>query len=152
MSHVIEHELVEIVSLAKSLADRAQIIVGLGEKLDISHIRRGRENVELAVLTRKYLRTRRQREAMFPGALFADPAWDILLDLFAAEVEGTRVSVTSACTASAVPPTTALRWLSRLEVEGLIFRKSDGSDSRRTFICLTPVAFDRLRSWLDSSL
>jgi hypothetical protein len=40
--------------------------------------------------------------------LFADPGWDILLDLYAARQEGKQVSVSSLCIAAAVPPTTAL--------------------------------------------
>ena len=42
--------------------------------------------------------------------LFGDPAWDMLLDLTAARAEHTRVSVTSLCIASAVPPTGAPGW------------------------------------------
>jgi hypothetical protein len=65
---------------------------------------------ELAALARRYLRHRRERERLLPD-LFADPAWDILLDLFAASIERRPVSVSSACVAAAVPPTTALRWI-----------------------------------------
>lgn len=39
----------------------------------------------------------RARGPFFARELFGDPAWDILLDLAAAQVEHTRVSVTSLC-------------------------------------------------------
>ena len=38
--------------------------------------------------------------------LFGEPAWDILLDLYIANVENKPVSVSSACIGSAAPPTT----------------------------------------------
>ncbi len=59
----------------------------------------------------RIIRQRQLRARFFDGELFADPAWDMLLDLTAARVEARRVSVTSLCIASGVPPTTALRWI-----------------------------------------
>jgi hypothetical protein len=60
---------------------------------------------------REIIKKRRLRERFFGAELFADPAWDILLDLKAAGLEGQNVSVSSLCIAAAVPPTTALRWV-----------------------------------------
>jgi len=42
-----------------------------------------------------WLKARRLREEMFGSELFADPAWDIVLDLYTAEARGERVQVTS---------------------------------------------------------
>lgn len=97
---------------------------------------------------RRYLRARRMRERLLPAELFADPAWDMLLDLYASELEGHEVSITSACIASAVPATTALRWLGRIEELGLIERKDDQADSRRTFVRLTTTAKSGINRWL----
>ncbi len=98
---------------------------------------------------RRYLASRRLRENLLPAELFADPAWDMLLDLFASELEGKRVSVSSACIASCVPPTTGLRWLSHLETLGMISRESDPIDARRTYIRLTNAAREPIRQWLE---
>lgn len=57
---------------------------------------------------RKIIRARRARDDVFGKDLFADPAWDILLDLAIARAENKQVSVTSLCIASGVPATTAL--------------------------------------------
>src|SRR3546814_13389087 len=80
------------------------------------------------------------RTRFFDGALFADPAWDMLLDLTAARAEHVRVSVTSLCIASGVPPTTALRWISQMVDVGLFVRTEDGVDKRRAFIALSDHA------------
>ncbi|WP_155006479.1 helix-turn-helix domain-containing protein [Sphingomonas hengshuiensis] len=113
-----------------------------------SRLARGPRLSEVAQI-RRYLASRRLRENLLPAELFADPAWDILLDLFACELEGTRVSVSSACIASCVPATTGLRWLSHLEKLGMISRESDAIDARRTYIRLTDAARDPIRTWLE---
>ncbi|MCB2059102.1 MAG: winged helix DNA-binding protein, partial [Novosphingobium sp.] len=67
-----------------------------------------------------------------------------LLDLTAARAEHTRVSVTSLCIASAVPPTTALRWVSQMSEAGLFERVEDETDRRRAFITLSEKAADAM--------
>ena len=91
---------------------------------------------------RKILRQRQQRARFFDADLFADPAWDMLLDLAAAREEDKRVSVTSLCIAAGVPPTTALRWIGQMQHAGLFERVEDPSDRRRAFIALTDGAAD----------
>ena len=87
---------------------------------------------------REIIKLRRLREQFFPPDLFADPSWDILLDLKAAAQEGQRVSVSSLCIAAAVPPTTALRWISAMTESGMLLRRQDPADARRVFIELSP--------------
>jgi hypothetical protein len=93
-------------------------------------------------LVRRIIRQRQLRARFFDGDLFADPAWDMLLDLTAARAEHTRVSVTSLCIASGVPPTTALRWIGQMSDAGLLERVEDETDRRRAFIALTDKAAD----------
>jgi DNA-binding transcriptional ArsR family regulator len=95
-------------------------------------------------LVRRIIRQRQLRARFFDGELFGDPAWDMLLDLTAARVEHTRVSVTSLCIASGVPPTTALRWISQMTEAGLLTRVEDDTDRRRAFITLTDRAVDAM--------
>lgn len=91
-------------------------------------------------LVRRIIRQRQMRGKFFDPELFGDPAWDMLLDLTAARAEHLRVSVTSLCIASGVPPTTALRWIGVLTERGLVQRVEDESDRRRAFIALTDKA------------
>jgi hypothetical protein len=95
---------------------------------------------------RRLIRLRRMRDSYFDAALFADPAWDMLLDLMAARIEDDRVAVSSLCIAAAVPPTTALRWIKAMTDNGLLERHADPDDGRRIFIRLsepTAVAMGR---------
>ena len=86
---------------------------------------------------RQIIATRQARAKFFDGELFADPAWDMLLDLTAAHAERQRVSVTSLCIAAAVPATTALRWIKQLVDCGVFVRVADMADRRRAFIELS---------------
>jgi len=71
----------------------------------------------------------------------------MLLDLSAAHVEKAKVSVTSLCIASGVPPTTALRWIGQMTEGGLLKRVEDESDRRRAFITLSDKAVDAMASY-----
>ena len=96
---------------------------------------------------RAVIRARRLRTRYFPEYLFADPAWDMLLDLLQAEIAQLRVPVSSLCIAAAVPATTALRWLKTLAQEGIFVRRADPHDGRRVFVELAPDASRALRRY-----
>jgi DNA-binding MarR family transcriptional regulator len=96
---------------------------------------------------RAVIRARRLRSRFFSEELFADPAWDMLLDLLQAEIAQLRVPVSSLCIAAAVPATTALRWIKTMTEQGLFVRRADPHDGRRVFVELAPVASDALRRY-----
>ena len=103
---------------------------------------------EVSVETvRKIIRARRLRSRYFPDHLFADPAWDMLLDLLQAELSHLRVPVSSLCIAASVPATTALRWLKTMVTEGLFVRRADPHDGRRVFVELAPDTRSALRRY-----
>ena len=82
-----------------------------------------------AETVRALIRVRRLREQFFPRDLFADPAWDMLLDLMAARLEQSRVAVSSLCIAASMPATTALRWIRTLAEHNLFIRRQDPETS-----------------------
>lgn len=98
-------------------------------------------------LVRKVIRARRLRASYFSEELFADPAWDMMLDLLQAEIAQLRVPVSSLCIAAAVPATTALRWLKTLVAQGLFVRRADPHDGRRVFVELAPPTSQALRRY-----
>jgi hypothetical protein len=100
---------------------------------------------------RAIIRARRLREQFFPPDLFADPAWDMLLDLMAARLDGQHVAVSSLCIAAAVPATTALRWIKSLTDQGLFIRVSDPTDGRRVYIELSESAATALLGYLRAA-
>jgi hypothetical protein len=101
-----------------------------------------------ASFIRAMVRARRLRADYFRADLFADPAWDMLLDLMAARLEGKKVAVSSLCIAAAVPMTTALRWIAMLTEHGLLVRVADPDDGRRAYVELADAAARALSAWL----
>jgi hypothetical protein len=97
---------------------------------------------------RAIIRARRMRDQYFRGEIFADPAFDMLLDLYAARLEGHRVAVSSLCIAAAVPATTALRWIKQLTDRGLFVRQADPQDGRRIYIDLSESAAAAMGNYL----
>lgn len=91
-----------------------------------------------------WLRARRLRDTLFAPGLFADPAWDILLDLYASEARGESVQISSLAFAARVPHSTAIRWARIMTSKGLILREKDPHDARRVHVRLSPLAHEVL--------
>ena len=97
-----------------------------------------------AAVIRRLIKARQLRARYFDADHFADPAWDILLDLAAARAERQQVSVTSLCIAAGVPATTALRWIGQMVDADLLVRVSDPHDRRRAYIALADNTADAM--------
>ncbi len=104
-----------------------------------------------AALAQFLLRQRRRREAMLGAHHFADPVWDMMLDLFIARVRGEETAVSSLVIAASVPQSTALRRIRDLVRTGDFIARADPHDGRRTFITLSDALFAELglllRNW-----
>lgn len=104
-------------------------------------------------LARKIYISRRAVDEVFNMEGFAvSPAWDIMLDLYQAHLQGKRISVTSACIGGACPPTTGLRWLQALESSNLVAREPDPQDKRRQVVALTDGAVIKVEKALRKFL
>lgn len=124
--------------------------IGTNEQVALPLLSRSGAASEEAV--RSVIRSRSQRDKFFPNELFADPAWDMLLDLYVSEIVQRRVSVSSLCIAPLVPHSTALRWITSLECEGLVERTSDPFDKRRYFMSLTRKGRQSMDAYFSSLL
>ncbi|NIJ08041.1 DNA-binding transcriptional ArsR family regulator [Sphingomonas vulcanisoli] len=100
-------------------------------------------------LAEAMLSARRRIGNHFPPLLFADPARDLLLDLYASGLRGKPVSISSACIAAAVPATTALRWIKKLQRDGLVKLERDTADNRRVLIRLSEPAVSRVEAYVN---
>jgi DNA-binding MarR family transcriptional regulator len=129
----------------------ASTLARLSESRPSSYVKPDADIADVPPLSKETVRTviqaRRLREKFLPENLFADPAWDIMLDLLQAEIVGFRIQVSSLCIAAAVPPTTALRWLTSMVKQGLLVRSPDPRDGRRVFIELAPDLSAALRRY-----
>lgn len=101
----------------------------------------------------KDMRTmRKMRSQYFPTELFSDPCWEMLLDLYDAQLGSAEVTVTSLGAASGVPLTTALRRMEQLLAHGLIERAGDSEDKRRTIVRLTNGGLEAVEGFFETYL
>lgn len=107
------------------------------------------DRATLQKFARSILKARHKRADFMDTSMFADPAWDILLDLTSAALEGRSVPVLSASAAADVPMTTALRYVKQLVASGLVNRWDDPSDKRRSLLALEDHALEGMVKYLS---
>lgn len=111
---------------------------------------RSPDRATLQRFVRLILKARQRRAEFLDASNFADPAWDILLDLTSAALEGRSVPAFSVSAAANVPMTTALRYVRRLVADGLIKRWDDPDDKRRSLLALEDDALESMIQYLSS--
>jgi DNA-binding MarR family transcriptional regulator len=104
----------------------------------------------LRAIARAAYRTRQERKRFLPEPLFSEPAWDMLLELFVAALDGKRIATKGLCGASGVPPSTAARYIDLLEETGLAVRSEDLADARRVFVAITPLGEQAMTAYLET--
>lgn len=93
------------------------------------------------------LRRRRLRNDYLSADILNDASWDMMLDLYLSERSGREVTVSSLCIASRAPFTTALRWIAKLEQEGLIYRQPRPNDRRSSHMLLSDKGRVAMEGW-----
>jgi len=137
-----------LVAFASELRSLASAIEQ-GDKVGVPGNADGGQH-SLAAVARAMLSARQKIGQYFEPSLFADPARDILLDLFAAGEEGRRISVTSCCVAAGVPSTTALRWIDLLKQKGMVIATPDERDGRRILLNLSEPSRHAMARYLQA--
>lgn len=110
---------------------------------------------ECATVDEKGIRAIRHARALrrkyFDARLFSDPAWDMLLDLYEAELGQRKISIGSLGLGADIPPTTALRWVNHLLDMGLVQRRNDPVDGRRVFISLSDKGLKAMQGYFAAA-
>lgn len=106
------------------------------------------KSIDTVALARRIYASAVERDRAFPEAMFDQPAWNIMLDLYIAHHEKRLVNMFSASVGARVPQSTAHRWLEKLEEAGLVARRSCTFNSRDVLVELTPGATARMEGLL----
>jgi DNA-binding MarR family transcriptional regulator len=131
----------------RSISRPRAAIEQLRSLLSPSHRRRPVELGEDHILS--ILIARRGRDALFGANLFSDPAWDILLELYAATLGKRSMSPAELSRAINTPASTTGRWLSALEACALIESRSDAILGPGTWIRLTDEGASKIKQLVD---
>lgn len=145
---VAEHSPGQIGSAVGYEASVSLIVAHVHRLAEAARVRHPHEPTS-AQFVRQVIAARAARRQFFAGDLFADPAWDIMLELYALECEQLRTSVSKLCIAAGVPATTALRWIDKLQSEGLITRSADPLDARRVWVSISTDGLQAMNSYLQ---
>ena len=144
-SHELPEDLRSLVRQVEQALE--QLKLGLAEIL--SHAESQSSTATGPTRIRQLIKARRARDNHFAPELFADPAWDILLELFVAYATQQPISVSGLAASAGVPATTALRWICKLEHEGWLARISDPLDGRRTWIEISPAGIQSMQRYFE---
>jgi DNA-binding MarR family transcriptional regulator len=126
-------------------------LMSQGKGLDRSSAGAGRgqpDRGRALVWAERLYAERRHRDALFPADLFGEPAWDLLLKLFAAREQGQNMILSQAYRAARVSDTTGRRLLDQLEKEGMITRRRTPRSRKTRLVELTDDAVERLIDYL----
>ena len=104
-----------------------------------------------ASLVRAICAIRQERSNFIPGKLLGEPAWDLLLRLYAAELDQERMSITKLTRRSGIAATTVLRCIATLAQAGLVRRSDDPMDARRVCVALTLSGVEALNAFFAAS-
>jgi DNA-binding MarR family transcriptional regulator len=94
---------------------------------------------------------RGRRMQLLPSDMFGEPAWEMLLILYA-ELQRTRLNIALLSRKLDLAPSTALRWLNYLEHKALVVREPHPTDLRTANIKLTSIAIEALDLYLSEAI
>ena len=85
-----------------------------------------------------------RRQLLGADALFGEPAWDMLIELFIHQREGKLLATSSLCVGTGLSMSSALRLVQRMIDADLLVRQLDAHDRRRHYVYLSPEIEHRL--------
>jgi hypothetical protein len=112
----------------------------------------GSEQDQLAAIARSEFHNRRRRDSLIRYDLFAEPAWDMLLDLYIQHHRGQPVAVDRLWAAAGAASTTALRWLGLLIEKELVIRSSCAGEDDIDRVALSEQGIDEMERYLRDFL
>lgn len=103
-------------------------------------------------LAKRFYDARQRRLRYFGTELLSEPAWDMLLDLMISKHSGKRVTTLGLCLAARTPDATGLRWIARLEGQGIVSRQHATDDRRVVLVEMTASGEQLLCAYLSGEL
>lgn len=131
--------------LSKPLT-RAILMARVDDALSEIEILRANDSVDSTAL-KNILRKRETRITLFRDLEYSEAAWDILIELTVARLDGRRLDVSGLCLLTHVSRTTAWRTIQSLVNAGMLVRVEDPDDRRRIHVELVDHVFETVRDF-----
>lgn len=133
-------ELAGLVASLRELADAAALReLTLGHRTEVT-----------GFAVRSVIAARGLRADYFDASV-GETGWGILLEAFAARLEGRRLSISELGAAVQLPSTTGRERIRRLIDRGLLVRRDDPGDDRIALIDLSDDGADRMRDYFSAA-
>lgn len=137
---------------AHTLGDVSRELQRVNRSLRLLAAAPGRARTEMSgESVRAIIAVRRMRDARFDPPV-GDLAWTLLLEAFAAHLDGRFSVMTSLGGAAGIARSTAHRWTVWLLERGLLTRHPDPKDERIVLVGVSANAAGRIRTYLAESL
>lgn len=139
---------------AEDAAHAARLIELLGGNDNVAFERveppHGFESDRLRAIACLVQVVRSTRTKHFSPAMFGEPAWDLLVALYADEPKShVGHTVTTLAKRADVPVSTALRWIKYLEEKKLVLREVNSADRRATAVTLSTKGRNALENYFE---
>lgn len=108
-----------------------------------------RKSDRAAATATAILKFRRMRSELLPPELFAEPGWDLLLELFIADANGHRLTARDVSDRNNIPPSVLSRWLLHLTQIGFVV--GDGDGNLDDLLTLSGKALDSIEAILTEA-
>jgi DNA-binding MarR family transcriptional regulator len=127
------------------------ILGRLAESEGLRELARGERPQVAGGAVRAAIAARRLRDEHF-GPELRDAGWALLLEAYAARLDGRRLAMTELGAEAELAPTTAHRWIAWLVRRGLLVRCPHPQDERIVLVVLADATVDRVRGYLAAAL
>jgi DNA-binding MarR family transcriptional regulator len=104
-----------------------------------------------AQAVRALIEARRRRDTVF-GVEIGEVAWLLLLEAYAARLDGRRTVMTGLGLSLGISRSTAHRWVTWLIEQRLLARRADPRDDRIGLVALSDRAADSMQAYLKATL
>ncbi|MBA4750785.1 MAG: hypothetical protein H2055_00970 [Sphingopyxis sp.] len=115
-------------------------------------IRGGDERDKLAAIARREAQDRRRRNRLIRYEFFAEPAWDMLLELYIHRHGGRSIDAGTLCGSTVASPATALRWMRLLIDQDLVVWSQPGPGENDVQIALSERGAQEIEHYLRDRL
>lgn len=140
-----------LAEVSRELADWVPILRRLAETEVLRDLALGHCSELSGGAVRSIIAARRLRDDYFWPAM-SEAAWALMLQLFAARLEGQRLDLAGLGAAAGLPPASVRHWVDWLAGRGMIFRNGNSADEEAGAIDLTEAGADEMRAYLLASL
>jgi hypothetical protein len=137
--------------LSSELTGWLPVLQRLADAEALRNMALGRSSEITSTAVRSIISARRLRDKYFWPAM-TEPAWTILLELYANQLVGQRPTVAAVTAAAELPLVSALHWIDWLAGRGIVSSHIGAEDEQTATVQLTAKGIEQMHRYLIAAL